>query len=75
MHTETRWKSEISITDKQEDEAKKKKKKNTTTTTNLQLAEMKRAHNLLGEKETVLRWRNLSVGRRCNHLDQAKFLY
>lgn len=31
--------------------------------------------NLLGEKETVLRWRNLSVGRRCNHLDQAKFLY
>lgn len=40
MHTETRWKSEISITDKQEDEAKKK----TTTTTNLQLAEMKRAH-------------------------------
>ena len=31
--------------------------------------------NLLGEKETVLRWRNLSVGQRCNHLDQAKFLY
>lgn len=59
MHTETRWKSKISVTDKQEDEAEK-----------LQLAEMKRAHL----EETVVRWGNLSVGWRCNNPAQAKFL-
>ena len=39
MHTETRWKSKISITDKQEDEAKKKKNQQQKP-----MVEMKRAH-------------------------------